>query len=142
MHELTDHSFLGSGWSFPVVFSDANYQLNLTAGEDNINEAIDLVLMTRMGERCYQPQFGSGLQRFFFRNMDETLKGEIADAVKMSLLHNEPRITVNEVSVNFTDLQSGHAEIRIGYACNKTNTRHNHVFPFHLKEGTNISNIV
>ena len=92
-----------------------------------------------MGERCFEPQFGSGLQQFFFRTMDETLKGEIINAVKDSLLQNEPRISVKEVVVNIRDLQSGLIEIRITYLFNKTNTRHNHVFPFHLKEGTSVS---
>jgi phage baseplate assembly protein W len=136
--QIQQHSFLGSGWSFPVLFSTGNYQLHTTAGQENINEAIDLILMTKMGERCFDPRFGSGLQQFFFRTMDETLKGEIADAVSVSLLHNEPRITVKNIEISFTDQQAGLIEIQISYVCNRSNTRHNHVFPFHLKEGTNI----
>ena len=136
--DIQQSSFLGSGWSFPILFSTGNFQVHTTAGEENINEAIDLILLTKMGERCFQPEFGSGLQQFFFRTMDETLKGDIIDVIKVSLMHNEPRITVKGVSVNFTDLQAGFAEIHISYICNKANTRHNHVFPFHLKEGTNI----
>ena len=135
---IQQHNFLGSGWSFPVRFSVGNYQLHTTAGEENVNESIDLVLLTRMGERCFEPGFGSGLQQFFFRTMDETLKGEIIDKVKDSLLHNEPRIEVEEVTVNFTDMQTGLTEIYISYRSNSSNTRHNHVFPFHLKEGTNL----
>ena len=137
--DIQQNNFLGSGWSFPVLFSTGNYQLNVTSGEENINEAIDIVLLTKMGERCFDPQFGSGLQQFFFKTMDETLKGEIIDAVKDSLLHNEPRITVKDVSVNFIDILAGLAEIKIIYFCNSSNTRHNHVFPFHLKEGTNLA---
>ena len=79
--ELTkpENHFLGSGWSFPVTFSMGNYQLNLSAFEDNVNESIDLILQTKNGERCMEPQYGSGLQQFFFRKMDETLKGEIIE---------------------------------------------------------------
>jgi len=131
--------FLGSGWSFPVTFSVGNYQLALTAYEQNINECIDIILKTKTGERNLEPQFGSGLQQFFFRKMDETLKGEIASTVKWSILHNEPRIKVLKVEVSFPDLVNGVAEIQINYIYNQTNTRHNYVFPFHLKEGTNLS---
>lgn len=130
--------FLGSGWSFPVSFSAGNYQVNLTAYEDNINNSINTILMTRRGERCMEPQFGSGLQQFFFRKMDATLKGEIIDAVKTSLLHNEPRITVLSVAVNYADMLNGFIDIVINYKYNQTNTRHNYVFPFHIKEGTNL----
>lgn len=133
-----DNHFLGSGWSFPVTFTGGNYQLHLTSYEDNIKDSIDIILQTKKGERCMQPQFNSGLQQFFFKKMDETLKGEISDAVKVSLLHNEPRITVTDVKVDFTDIQNGLVEIIVTYVYNQTNTRHNYVFPFHLTEGTNL----
>lgn len=133
-----ENSFLGSGWSFPVAFSAGYYQLNLSVYETNINESINVILSTKNGERCFEPQFGSGLQQFLFRKMDEGMKGEIMDAVKTSLLHNEPRITVTDVLVQYTDLQKGLVEIDISYVYNQTNTRHNYVFPFCVKEGTNL----
>ena len=133
-----EHSYLGSGWAFPVTFSVGNYRLNLTAYESNINDSIDIILKTRMGERILEPGFGSGLQQFIFRKMDESLKGEIADTIKSSLLQNEPRISVKEVEVDFPDLQTGLVMIKIFYVYNQTNTRHNYVFPFYLKEGTNL----
>jgi phage baseplate assembly protein W len=138
--QLSKHqnNFLGSGWSFPVTFSAGNYELNMSSYENNINESIDVILQTKKGERCMEPQFGSGLQQFFFRKMDETLKGEICDTVKMSLLINEPRITVKEVKVEYTDLQNGLVEVGVTYMYNQTNTRHNYVFPFNINEGTNL----
>jgi phage baseplate assembly protein W len=132
-------SHLGSGWAFPVTFSAGNYQLQLSSYADNVNDSIHSILMTRMGERALEPQFGSGLQQFFFRTMDETLKGEIIDAIKVSLLRNEPRITVISVSADFIDLLTGRAEVTVIYIYNQANTRHNYVFPLHLKEGTNLS---
>lgn len=133
-----EQSYLGSGWAFPVTFSVGNYRLNLSSYESNINDSIDIILKTRMGERILEPGFGSGLQQFIFRKMDELLKGEIADTIKTSLLQNEPRINVQEVEVEFPDLQSGLVTITIFYIYNQTNTRHNYVFPFYLKEGTNL----
>ena len=71
--------------------------------------------------------------------MDDTLKGEIIDAVETSLLDNEPRITVESVDVVFSDIESGAVEVYIDYIYNQTNTRHNYVFPFYLKEGTSLN---
>jgi hypothetical protein len=133
-----EKQFLGSGWAFPVTFSFGNYELNLSAFEDNVNHSIDAILKTRMGERCMEPNFGSGVQQYFFRQQDATLQGEITDAVKAALLHNEPRITVLDVQVNFTDMVNGFTEVTITYAYNQTNSRHNYVFPFYIKEGTNL----
>lgn len=135
---IIQKEFLGSGWSFPVKFSSGSYQLQLTKYENNINEMIDLIMQTAFGERPFEPQFGAGLQRFFFKEMRPTLQGEIRDAVKSALLDNEPRIKVKDVIVEFSDLQTGLVEITIQYTYNQTNTRHNYVYPFYIKEGTNL----
>ncbi|SDG65136.1 hypothetical protein SAMN05421827_10931 [Pedobacter terrae] len=133
-----DHHFLGSGWAFPVTFSVGNHQLNLSAYEENINESIDIILQTRNGERCMEGGFGGGLQQFLFKKMDETLKGEIKEAITYALMYNEPRITVTDVDVQFRDIRGGVVEILLTYMYNQTNTRHNYVFPFYINEGTNL----
>lgn len=130
--------FLGSGWSFPVTFSIGDHKLILTRYEKNISDSIDVIIQTKFGERPLVPEFGSGLQRFFFKKMDETLKGEIKNTIESALLDNEPRITVLNVDVFFTDIEKGLIEIKIGYEYNQTNTRHNYVYPFYIKEGTNL----
>lgn len=136
--DIRENHFLGSGWSFPVTFSGGNYQLITKKYEANINDSIRAILTTRKGERNMEPQFGSGLQQFFFKKIDQTLRGEIRDAVETSLLDNEPRITVQSVEVNIADMQNGKVEIEIDYIYNQTNTRHNCVCPFYLNEGTNL----
>ena len=133
-----DTAFLGSGWAFPVSFSADNYMLNLSANETNINESIHVILNTRKGERTLESEFGSGIQQFMFRKIDSTLKGEIIEAIKFSLLRYEPRILVQDVKVASTDVANGKIEILISYIYSKTNTRHNYVFPFYVKEGTNL----
>lgn len=130
--------FLGSGWSFPVTFSLENKQLQLTKYEANINEMINVIMQTTFGERPFSPQFGGGLQTFFFKEMRPTLQGEIRESVKTALLNNEPRIKVLAVNVVFADLQNGLVEVAIDYLYNQTNTRHNYVYPFYIKEGTNL----
>lgn len=130
--------FLGSGWAFPVSFSVDNHQLNLSANETNINESINVILNTRKGERTLEAEFGSGIQQFMFRKIDNTLKGEIIETIKYALLRYEPRILVQDVTVATTDILNGKIEILITYIYSKTNTRHNYVFPFYLKEGTNL----
>jgi phage baseplate assembly protein W len=138
VNQQKENSFLGSGWSFPVSFSAGNFLLNQSSYVDNINESINIILLTKNGERCFEPQFGSGLNQFYFRTMDGTLITEMKDAINAALLLNEPRITVTDVSVEFTDIPCGIVSLNIAYAYNLTNTRHNYVFPFHLKEGTNL----
>lgn len=136
--EDNNTAFLGSGWAFPVSFSVDNHQLSLSANETNINESINVILNTRKGERTLEAEFGSGIQQFMFRKIDNTLKGEIIETIKFALLRYEPRIVVQDVTVAATDVLNGKIEILITYIYSKTNTRHNYVFPFYLKEGTNL----
>ena len=134
-----ENVFLGSGWAFPVSFSVGNLQLNISSNETNIQESINVILNTRKGERTLEANFGSGLQQFMFRKIDESLKGEIIETVQFALLRYEPRISVQEVSVAATDIINGVIEILIIYVYQQTNTRHNYVYPFHLNEGTNLA---
>ena len=136
---MTDSSFLGSGWSFPPTFEVGNYQLNMTHKEDNINQAIDIILQTAQGERSLMPQFGSPLRSFLFKNLDVSLQNEIIDAVKSALLDYEPRITVDNVALEALTGERSGVAIHIHYTVKKTNSRHNHVFPFVQNEATNVT---
>ena len=138
MSTLSNSQFWGSGWSFPPTFEVGNHQLEMTHAVDNINQSIDVLLQTHMGDRPVLPQYGSGLRQYAFRKRDATLQGELKDTVKSTLLANEPRISVTEVQVAFADHQDGLVLISIGYRIHQTNTRHNHVYPFHISEGTNL----
>lgn len=136
--DIEQKEFLGSGWSFPITFSIGNHQLDLTQYENSISDSINVIMKTSLGERPLVPEFGSGLEKFFFQKISSTMKGEIQNTVKNALLQNEPRITVDQVNVEFVDIERGLVEVSIDYEYNKTNTRHNYVYPFHLKEGTNL----
>jgi phage baseplate assembly protein W len=134
---MSEHCFTGTGWSFPPVFDNANYQLQLTGGQNNINQSIDLLLQTPLGSRSLLPNFGCSLSRYIFRRVDATVRAEIIQSVQQTLLDAEPRISVENVEV--VDAADGSSlDINISYKIKQTNTRHNHVFPFSLIEGTNL----
>lgn len=133
-------AFLGVGWSYPVRFSAGNGKLETTKYEDNIDENINILMQTAMGDHTFEPNYGSGLQEFFFREINETLLGEIKEAVNNSLMLYEPRITVEEVEVEVASEFDGLIQITVNYLFNQTNTRHNYVYPFYINEGTSISN--
>jgi phage baseplate assembly protein W len=130
--------FIGTGWSFPPTFEKGSYELKLTDNVENINQSIDLIFKTARGERCLLPSYGSNLRSFVYRNVNATLKEEISQSVKKTLLNDEPRIRVDKVDVvNHADLAAT-ISLSINYTIKNTNTRHNHVFPFSMKEGTNL----
>jgi hypothetical protein len=135
---MEDSSFLGSGWSFPPTFEIGNYQLNMTHKDDNIKQSIDIILQTQQGERSLMPLFGSTLHSFLFKNMNASLQSEIIDAVKSALLDYEPRINVDNVALDVLAGERSGVAIQIDYTIKKTNSRHNHVYPFVQNDATNV----
>lgn len=131
--------FLGRGWQFPPTFSGASKQVQMSDAEANINQSIDLILQTQRGERSLLPYFGSNLRSYLFKSKDATLKAEIAQSVRDTLLHDEPRIHVDDVLVEYLNQPESTVAISVVYTIKQTNTRHNHVFPFSLLEGTNLT---
>lgn len=133
-----DAPFLGRGWSYPPVFDAANSGLRMVAGVDNISQSLDLLLSTLRGSRALLPEFGSNLNQFLFRRGDVQTLEELASAARFILLHGEPRIVVETIRPE-TSPDGSSVQLRIEYRVAKTNTRHNHVYPFAALEGSNLA---
>ena len=127
--------FLGRGWKFPIAV-DAAGRIALSEYEDDVREAIRIILMTAKGERVMQPDFGAGLYDFVFASMSSTTLGRVQRAVEDALVKWEPRVEVTAVSVEPDGGEIGKLLINIDYRVRATNTRFNLVFPFYLKEQT------
>lgn len=134
---MNDNTFLGQGWAFPPSFDNVFYGVSMSAGVDNINESIDLLLKTPKGSRSLMPNFGSNLSTFVFQRMTAALQEELIQSVERTLLNFEPRIKVLDVTVAMSaDATTVH--VKIVYLIIQTNARHNHVFPFSVIEATNL----
>lgn len=133
-----DAPFLGQGWSFPPVFDAANAGLRVVAGIDNIAQSLNLLLSTLRGTRPLLPEFGSNLQQFVYRRSDSQTLEELAAAARFILLHGEPRITVESVRSQ-ASADGSQIQLVIQYRVARTNTRHNHVYPFAALEGSNLA---
>lgn len=134
---MADSTFLGTGWSYPPVFDDVNFELKMSSGVDNINQSIDLLLNTPVGSRTLMPDYGCNLSSYVFRRIDASIREEIIQSVRLTLLNGEPRIDVERVDLSVLAAEAT-AQIAITYRVRETNTRHNHVYPFSQLEGTNL----
>lgn len=124
--------FLGLGWSFPPAV-DANGRISLSVHEDDVREAIPLILLTDRGERPMRREFGSGLYDGVFTTMSSTELSRIQAEIRRSLVRWEPRIEVLEVAVRPGTGPEGALLVDIDYRVRATNTRFNLVFPFYLE---------
>jgi len=125
-------AFLGVGWNFPV--KPINGALQYSAYEDNVEQAIQIILLTERGERPMLPEFGGGLRRFLFESNSPATHRSIERVVTAALIDWEPRIDVQRVEVSPDDTQENLLLISVDYLVRSTNSFYNRVYPFYLLE--------
>jgi len=128
-------SFLGRGFKFPVQVDPVTGRMMTSAYEEDIQEAIYIILMTRKGERVRNPEFGCGIHDYMFGTMDFTSLKEIERSVEEALILWEPRIRDIDVEVMLEEEDFGKLLVKIGYVVRTTNNPFNLVFPFYINEG-------
>lgn len=135
--EIINRSFLGTGWGFPPTFRREWYGVEMLSEAADVYSSIGIILETINGERVMLPSFGCNLQPFVFETMNVPNIAMIEKIVKEALVLHEPRIIVEEL-ISKVMQDPDRLEITISYSIILTNTRYNYVFPFYLKEATNI----
>jgi hypothetical protein len=126
--------FLGVGWKFPLSV-DHNGKVAVASFEDDIKEAIRIILGTAKGERVMRPDFGCGINEYAFCSMDTLNLHLIENTVYEALKKWEPRIEVLGVKADLKSAEEGKLLINIDYKVRTNNTQFNMVYPFYIKEG-------
>jgi len=126
--------FLGRGWKFPVGV-DPKGEIKMSEYEQDIKEAIWLILSTAKGERVMRPDFGCGIHDFVFASVNTSNIGLMEASVREALTVWEPRIELKDVSVSTERVSEGQLIISIDYKVRSTNNEFNLVYPFYLTEG-------
>lgn len=137
----TGQEFLGRGWSFPLQLDHG--QPAMVELQEDVRQAIRIILGTQPGERVMRPEFGTPLRELIFEPVNVTTCELVRTRVKQSLQRWEPRIDVLSVVVDlgtggsgFERIRSGRLNIEIQYRIRSTNTEDNFVYPFYLIEGS------
>lgn len=126
--------FLGRGWKFPVN-TDLKGRIEMSEYEEDIREAIWIILSTSKGERVMRPDFGCGIYDLVFDYINITTMGMAENSVKEALNLWEPRIELINVNASPDKEKEGKLIINIDYNVRTTNNRFNLVYPFYLLEG-------
>ncbi|MGO9904020.1 MAG: GPW/gp25 family protein [Solirubrobacteraceae bacterium] len=122
---------LGSGIAFPFATDDQG-GIALAHDEDDVDQAIAIILQTAPGERRMRPEFGCAIHDLVFASIDALTLGQVEHAVRVALDRWEPRITVRSVEFNLAGVASGMPSVRIEYEVRATSTLRNLVHPFYL----------
>jgi len=126
--------FLGVGWAFPVSV-DARGRIALARQERDIEEAVQMILLTPKGQRVMRPDFGCRIHDLTFSPNDATTAGLAAYYVKEALGMWEPRIRVQDVSTSIDPRNASRLLVEIHYEIKASHDRRSLVFPFYSIPG-------
>jgi phage baseplate assembly protein W len=103
--------------TYPFKNSPKGFFLDLTTTDNQaIKSDLMHLILTRKGQRLYNPDFGTNILRFIFEPNDNLtfseIKQEITDVVKKYL----PNLQINEISVTESTESEYVAVLRIDYS--------------------------
>jgi len=127
-------NFLGSGWKFPPRL-DSRGRVELVHEEQDVEEALRMILMTRKGERPMRPEFGCEIHELVFAPNDPATSGLARRYVIEALTMWEPRIDVLDVRTLNNPSGDNAIRLSINYRVIATNAERNLVFPFYTIPG-------
>lgn len=129
--------FLGRGWKFPIEVDPITGRIRSVEYEDDIAEAIKIIITTIRGERIMRPDFGSGIESYLFEGNNATTAQMIKNEVLQAIIKWEPRVHEVEVEVESDPYADHRLNITIQYTVRTTNNLYNLVYPYYLYEGAN-----
>ncbi len=90
----------GNHLSFPFRIEKDGLTAQVSTLEEHVKEELIQLILTNPGERLFLPEFGGGVRRLVFENIDEAtggiVKATITQAISRWLGH---RITLEDLSV-------------------------------------------
>lgn len=122
--------FIGRGISFPMRV-DQSGAIATSAGYEDIDSSIRMILTTAPGERLMRPQFGCRIWELLFEPINANTLGLMGVAVREALGQWEPRVDLDDVRLRPGD-GDGQVMIEIDYTVRSTNDRRNLVYPFYV----------
>jgi uncharacterized protein len=127
--------FLGRGWAWPPRLDPVSGQVAMSAYEDDIRQAILIIIETAPGERVMRPDFGCGIHELVFETVDSTTLQRVRAVVQDALVRYEARIDVLGVEASVDESVDGALLIELEYRVRRTNQVGNLVYPFYFREG-------
>jgi phage baseplate assembly protein W len=128
---VPDPAFIGHGFRFPMGVNNRG-EIAMTAGPEDLDCSIRVVLATAPGERVMRPLFGCRIWDLLFEPVNANTLGIMAQAVRESLAQWEPRVQVQDVDVIPDADDSSLVRINVSYLVRTTNDRRNLVYPFYV----------
>lgn len=128
------NDLVGSGWRFPLGVGVGG-GIALTFDNEEIEQAIELILLTPKGQRVMRPEFGCQIHELLFAPINAGTLAAAEHYVREALAWWEPRIDVLEVLAEPVGAASPCLQLTISYRVKTTNDERSLVFPFYTIPG-------
>jgi phage baseplate assembly protein W len=132
---MNEKAFLGVGWKFPIEVDEVTGRIKTSSYEDDIKEAIYIIIGTAKGERIMNREFGCDINKYVFENFSYNVATRMENCVKEALQRWEPRIVEVDVKAEQDSNNNAKVNLNISYVVRSTNNPYNLVYPFYLNEG-------
>ena len=96
--ERVSQSFKDISASFKV--NPLNEDLIATKNATAISRSVRNLVLTKQGERFFNPILGSQVSALLFENIDKLTASAIADEIRITIDNFEPRVELTEVDVS------------------------------------------
>ena len=89
--------FLGKGWSFPPKFNNLFASVEMSTGNKDIHESLEILLGTIPGERHLHPEYGCDLSPLSFENISPSIESKVTRKIESAIIQFEPRIDIDSI---------------------------------------------
>lgn len=88
--------------------------IGVLKNEDAIKQSVKNIVMTQLGEKFFNPLFGTSSNSLLFENYDSILADQLAVEIEDAINSYEPRVTFDNIEL-FDDIPNNSIKFNINY---------------------------
>jgi len=124
-----NYDLIGKGLRFPLAFEHG--RVALARGQDELFQAIQIILGTPVGARVMRPAFGCRIHELVFAPLNASTLSTAEHYIRDALAYWEPRIELIEVQADLHPDLPATMVISVSYEVKATYDQRTLVFPFY-----------
>jgi len=143
MANLFDRDDIALGIALPFGSGQSNFRLNYTTLDQARTNIVNL-LLTHKGERFMQPEFGTNLRRFLFRQNTQNLEDDIREDLLQAIKFWLPYVKVETIDIDRSvqNIEQYTVHVAITFAVTNDITKFTTVtFNFNSSGGVSVGNV-
>jgi uncharacterized protein len=130
----TENELIGRGWAFPPQFDVDTNTTKMVESVADINQSLQILFTTELGERVMQPNYGSAMKSMIFEEINEHFKTYMRMVLLRSITLYEARIRPISIDFSVDEALEGRYLMQLEYFILSSKQKFSFVFPFYLNK--------